>query len=110
MDMNKRRLQATFWKWFGSTKADRILTGLLVVAFVVMVIAALAIKGEAHEVHLSEIGDQTVESTTPCPQLSGYVIKSEERGCFLIYLMFPDVVEQFRNKGGEEWRVRIKVG
>ena len=39
----------------------------------------------AHETHLSDIGDQTIISTTPCPILSGYVLESEERGCYLIY-------------------------
>lgn len=41
--------------------------------------------GHTHETHLSDIGDQTIISTTPCPILSGYVIESEERGCYLIY-------------------------
>jgi predicted transporter len=42
--------------------------------------------GHTHEVHLSDVGTQTRISVTPCPILSGYVIESSERGCYLLYL------------------------
>ena len=76
----------TYVKWFNSDPTDTWLTVAIIVAFVIMFITALVIgKADAHETHLSGAGDQTVTSSTPCPILSGYLIVSEERGCFLIY-------------------------
>jgi hypothetical protein len=38
-----------------------------------------------HEGHLSVLKEQTNVSVSPCPQLSGYVVQSDEYGCYLIY-------------------------
>jgi hypothetical protein len=71
--MNDRNATKAFW--------------LMVVLLVVLFIWGLCSSDRvfAHETHLSGVGEQTVTSSTPCPALSGYVIESEERGCYLIY-------------------------
>lgn len=40
---------------------------------------------EAHDTHLSDIGEQTNITIGPCPSLSGYIVSSDQRECYLIY-------------------------
>ena len=57
--MNKRRLQATFWKWFGSDKTDRWLTVALILAMVLLIVSAVAIgSAHGHGIHLSTKVDE----------------------------------------------------
>jgi hypothetical protein len=44
-----------------------------------------ALVAWGHEGHLSVLKDQTNVSLVQCPQLSGYVVQSNEYGCYLIY-------------------------
>ena len=84
--MSKEKLIATYHKWIGNHPVDRWLTIAVIVAMVIMFITALTLaNADAHDIPLSSIGLQTVISSTPCPILSGYLIESEELGCYLIY-------------------------
>jgi hypothetical protein len=57
--------------------------------WIIMVVIALLIVGvlesQAHETHLSDIGEQTNITIGPCPVLSGYLVTSDQRDCYLIY-------------------------
>jgi hypothetical protein len=41
--------------------------------------------GMTHDTHLSDIGQQTNVTINPCPILSGYLVTSDQRDCYLIY-------------------------
>jgi hypothetical protein len=42
-------------------------------------------EGAGHETHLSDVGQQTNITINPCPVLSGYLVTSDQRDCYLIY-------------------------
>jgi hypothetical protein len=43
------------------------------------------VLGHTHETHLSDVGQQTNVTIGPCPVLSGYLVTSDQRDCYLIY-------------------------
>ena len=44
-----------------------------------------AVLGHGHDTHLSDIGAQTNITIGPCPVLSGYIVSSDQRDCYLVY-------------------------
>ena len=52
-----------------------------------LLLGALFVWGiaEGHEIHLSDIGEQTNVTIEPCPVLSGYICTSDQRECYLVY-------------------------
>ena len=52
-----------------------------------LLLATLFVWGiaEGHGRHLSDIGYQTNVTMTPCPDLAGYVVSSDQYECYIIY-------------------------
>jgi hypothetical protein len=62
--------EKTFWLW-------------VVLCFALFVLGTVV--GHAHDTHLSDVGQQTNITIGPCPILSGYLVTSDQRDCYLIY-------------------------
>jgi hypothetical protein len=58
---------------------------LLLVCALFLALALIVEDCEAHEEHMGELGVHTNVTIGPCPILSGYLVHSDQRECFLIY-------------------------
>ena len=56
------------------------------ILLIVLILLGVGIReGMSHETHLSDIGPQTNVTIKPCPILSGYIVTSDQRECYLVY-------------------------